>query len=272
MRVAVPRAWVRARRTILSADTVSFLAAAVLYYFATDDVKGFAFTLGLSTILDLVVVFLFTHPLVSLLSRVAHVRLGRASPAWTRCAAGTSLTATPTAAARPAAVDGRRTAARSRRRRCLRPRDERRATPDAAAGDADRSPTSRRVGTRGRSATDGRAAAPTTARAGLGRRTRCRAARPDARAATATRRARADVRRIRRLYRGETNIQFIAHAQAVVPRLGRCMIADLHRSASSFRGFNFGIEFTGGTQFQFPATAGPITDGAGRHRVRRRRA
>jgi preprotein translocase subunit SecD len=68
-RVAVPRAWVRARRTILSADTVSFLAAAILYYFASADVKGFAFTLGMSTILDLVVVFLFTHPMVSLLSR-----------------------------------------------------------------------------------------------------------------------------------------------------------------------------------------------------------
>jgi preprotein translocase subunit SecD len=69
IRVAVPRAWLRARRTILSADTVSFLAAAILYYFASADVKGFAFTLGMSTILDLVVVFLFTHPLVSLLSR-----------------------------------------------------------------------------------------------------------------------------------------------------------------------------------------------------------
>ena len=69
VRVAVPRAWVRARRTILSADTVSFLAAAILYYFAAGDVKGFAFTLGLSTIIDLVVVFLFTHPMVSLLSR-----------------------------------------------------------------------------------------------------------------------------------------------------------------------------------------------------------
>jgi preprotein translocase subunit SecD len=68
-RVAIPRAWIRARRTILSADTVSFLAAAILYYFAAGDVKGFAFTLGLSTILDLIVVFLFTHPLISLLSR-----------------------------------------------------------------------------------------------------------------------------------------------------------------------------------------------------------
>ncbi|MGH8861986.1 MAG: protein translocase subunit SecD [Jatrophihabitantaceae bacterium] len=69
VRVAVPRAWTRARRTILSADTVSFLAAAILYFFASADVKGFAFTLGMSTILDLVVVFLFTHQIVSLLSR-----------------------------------------------------------------------------------------------------------------------------------------------------------------------------------------------------------
>jgi preprotein translocase subunit SecD len=70
-RTAIPRAWERSRRTILSADTVSFLAAATLYYFAAGDVKGFAFTLGLSTIIDLVVVFLFTHPLVSLFSRSA---------------------------------------------------------------------------------------------------------------------------------------------------------------------------------------------------------
>jgi preprotein translocase subunit SecD len=70
-RSAVPRAWVRARRTILSADAVSFLAAVILYYFAAGDVKGFAFTLGLSTILDLVVVFLFTHPLIAVLSRSA---------------------------------------------------------------------------------------------------------------------------------------------------------------------------------------------------------
>ena len=69
IRVAVPRAWARARRTIVSADIVSLLAATVLYYFAAGDVRGFAFTLGLSTVLDLVVVFLFTHPLVSLLSR-----------------------------------------------------------------------------------------------------------------------------------------------------------------------------------------------------------
>ncbi|SEL42500.1 preprotein translocase subunit SecD [Blastococcus sp. DSM 46786] len=69
LRSAVPRAWVRARRTILSADAVSFLAAAILYLLAIGDVKGFAFTLGMSTVLDLVVVFLFTHPLMAVLSR-----------------------------------------------------------------------------------------------------------------------------------------------------------------------------------------------------------
>ncbi|HEU5472856.1 MAG TPA: protein translocase subunit SecD [Actinophytocola sp.] len=63
-RSAVPRAWIRARRTILSADAVSFLAAAVLYLLAVGQVKGFAFTLGMSTVLDLIVVFLVTHPLV----------------------------------------------------------------------------------------------------------------------------------------------------------------------------------------------------------------
>ncbi|WP_104525073.1 protein translocase subunit SecD [Blastococcus atacamensis] len=70
LRSAVPRAWVRARRTILSADAVSFLAAAILYLLAIGDVKGFAFTLGMSTVLDLIVVFLFTHPLMAVLSRI----------------------------------------------------------------------------------------------------------------------------------------------------------------------------------------------------------
>jgi preprotein translocase subunit SecD len=68
-RSAVPRAWVRARRTILASDAVSFLAAVVLYIVAVAEVQGFAFTLGLSTILDLVIVFLVTHPLVVIASR-----------------------------------------------------------------------------------------------------------------------------------------------------------------------------------------------------------
>lgn len=68
MRVAVDAAWLRARRTCLAADSVSLLAALTLYFFASNDVKGFAFMLGLSTIIDLVVFFYFTHPLVKLLS------------------------------------------------------------------------------------------------------------------------------------------------------------------------------------------------------------
>jgi preprotein translocase subunit SecD len=63
-RSAVPRGWVRARKTILSGNAVSFLAAAVLYFLAIGDVKGFAFTLGLTTLLDTVIVFLVTWPLV----------------------------------------------------------------------------------------------------------------------------------------------------------------------------------------------------------------
>ncbi|WP_435582845.1 protein translocase subunit SecD [Amycolatopsis thermoflava] len=68
-RSAVPRGWVRARRTILASDAVMFLASAVLYAIAVGDVQGFAFTLGMSTVLDLIVVFLVTHPLVALASK-----------------------------------------------------------------------------------------------------------------------------------------------------------------------------------------------------------
>ncbi|OBH03962.1 protein-export membrane protein SecD, partial [Mycobacterium sp. E2699] len=67
-RSAVPRGWVRARKTIVSGNAVTFLAAAVLYFLAIGQVKGFAFTLGLTTILDLVVVFLVTWPLLYLAS------------------------------------------------------------------------------------------------------------------------------------------------------------------------------------------------------------
>ncbi|MGV0493598.1 protein translocase subunit SecD [Mycobacterium kansasii] len=68
-RSAVPRGWARARKTIVSGNAVTFLAAAVLYFLAIGQVKGFAFTLGLTTILDLVVVFLMTWPLVYLASK-----------------------------------------------------------------------------------------------------------------------------------------------------------------------------------------------------------
>ncbi len=66
---AVATGWSRAKRTILASDAVSFLAAVVLYFLAVGGVRGFAFTLGLTTLIDLVVVFLFTHPLMLVLSR-----------------------------------------------------------------------------------------------------------------------------------------------------------------------------------------------------------
>jgi len=69
LRVAVEAGWRRARATILAADAVSFLAALVLYIFAIGVVRGFAFALGLITLIDIFVVFFFTKPLVSLLAR-----------------------------------------------------------------------------------------------------------------------------------------------------------------------------------------------------------
>lgn len=66
---AVEFGWVRARRTILASDAVNFLAAVVLYALSVGGVRGFAFTLGLTTLVDLLVVFAFTHPMMQLLIR-----------------------------------------------------------------------------------------------------------------------------------------------------------------------------------------------------------
>jgi preprotein translocase subunit SecD len=65
-RSAVPRAWARARRTIISANTITIMAAVVLYIVSIGAVQGFAFALGLATILDLLVVFLFRHPIMTM--------------------------------------------------------------------------------------------------------------------------------------------------------------------------------------------------------------
>ncbi|CAB4717173.1 MAG: protein translocase subunit SecD [Actinobacteria bacterium] len=70
LRTAVETGWQRARHTILVADFVSIIAAVLLYFFAVGGVRGFAFTLGLTTLVDLIVVFVFTKPLVTILSRV----------------------------------------------------------------------------------------------------------------------------------------------------------------------------------------------------------
>ena len=78
LRLAVETGWQRARHTILVADFVSLIAAALLYFFAVGSVRGFAFTLGLTTFVDLFVVFFFTHPLVSLLSKMKFYSSGSA--------------------------------------------------------------------------------------------------------------------------------------------------------------------------------------------------
>jgi preprotein translocase subunit SecD len=73
---AVETGWNRAKRTILIADGVNFLAALVLFALASSSVRGFAFTLGLTTLIDLLIVFWFTHPVVSLLARRPFFRDG----------------------------------------------------------------------------------------------------------------------------------------------------------------------------------------------------
>ena len=76
LRTAVETGWARARRTILVADFVSLIASILLYFFAVGSVRGFAFTLGLTTVVDLVVVFFFTKPLVSVISRIGFYAQG----------------------------------------------------------------------------------------------------------------------------------------------------------------------------------------------------
>ena len=66
---AVETGWKRALRTILVSDGVSLLAAVVLFSLTVGNVRGFAFTLGLTTLIDLAVVILFTHPLLELLAK-----------------------------------------------------------------------------------------------------------------------------------------------------------------------------------------------------------
>ncbi len=69
LRTAVETGWRRARQTVLIADAVSMLSAVILFILAIGSVKGFAFTLGLTTLIDVMVVFMFTKPLMSLLAR-----------------------------------------------------------------------------------------------------------------------------------------------------------------------------------------------------------
>lgn len=68
-RSAAPRGWERAKRTIITGNMVTLIGAVVIYFLAVGEVKGFAFTLGLTTLFDIAVTFLVTAPLMLMASR-----------------------------------------------------------------------------------------------------------------------------------------------------------------------------------------------------------
>jgi preprotein translocase subunit SecD len=76
LRSAVESGWTKARHTILVADAVSIIAAVLLYFFAVGGVRGFAFTLGLTTLVDLFVVFIFTKPLMTIMAKLKFFNSG----------------------------------------------------------------------------------------------------------------------------------------------------------------------------------------------------
>ena len=76
LRVALENGWVRARRTIIAADSVSLMAAVILYVLSVGGVRGFAFSLGLTTLVDLLVVFVFTKPIMTILGRTKFFNSG----------------------------------------------------------------------------------------------------------------------------------------------------------------------------------------------------
>jgi preprotein translocase subunit SecD len=78
LRSAVETGWTKARRTVVVADIVSIISAVLLYVFAVGGVRGFAFTLGITTLIDLLVVFAFTKPLTVLLARFKFFNSGHA--------------------------------------------------------------------------------------------------------------------------------------------------------------------------------------------------
>jgi preprotein translocase subunit SecD len=109
LRPAVESGWKRARRTVLVSDTVSFLAALVLYELAIGDVRGFAYTLGLTTIIDVVVVFLFTKPMVTVLAGTKFFSSGHP---WSGLDPARLGARTPWRSSAPRTVGRARTAAR----------------------------------------------------------------------------------------------------------------------------------------------------------------
>jgi preprotein translocase subunit SecD len=127
---AVENGWIRARRTIIIADCINFLAAAILYILAVGGVRGFAFTLGLTTVVDVVMVLMFTHPMMVLLAKVPYFANGGR---WS----GVSV---QSVARRPAAYAGRgrvRTPEERLTRAERAARKKEAAAAEATAGDQD---------------------------------------------------------------------------------------------------------------------------------------
>ncbi len=95
MRSAVESGWVKARHTIIVADAVTIIAAVLLYLFAVGGVRGFAFTLGLTTFVDLIVTFIFTKPLMTILAKTKFFSSGHRFSGLSNKSSGVTRPTTP---------------------------------------------------------------------------------------------------------------------------------------------------------------------------------
>ena len=137
---AVEDGWARAKRTIYISKSINILAAVVLYILADATVKGFAFTLGLTTAIDVLIFIIFTHPVMQLLARTRF--FGGGSPAVGPRPRPRSARSTAVArsSARPSPPSGRRGANAGRRARAARRSDARR-SPSASRPSSTAPPT-----------------------------------------------------------------------------------------------------------------------------------
>ena len=228
---AVEAGWNRARRTILASDAVNLLAAVVLYFLAVGGVRGFAFTLGLTTIIDLVVVFLFTHPIMQLLAQDAVLRRGPPALGLQRGAAR----------APGAPTRGRGRVRRAGGARGGRRDGARRRSPSASASrPLRRQPGRRRRGRRGTAARTSRAAPPSAGRRRAARRGEV-----------------TDGRQLRpvgqRPLHGQASFDIVGTARSGSPSPSCCVSRSV--LVLFFKGLNPGIEFRGGSEFRVSGVA-----------------
>jgi preprotein translocase subunit SecD len=95
LRSAVESGWARARHTIIVADMVSIISAVLLYFFAVGGVRGFAFALGLTTLIDLLIVFAFTKPMVTIIAKSKFFSSGHPLSGFSAKSIGKSHPASP---------------------------------------------------------------------------------------------------------------------------------------------------------------------------------